>query len=396
MKRLATFLIAVCVFSCSSKRQGIVFWQFQRPDIMETLIDDFSKSHGIDVKMETLTWQSGFEKVVMAFSSGRIPDLLELGSTWIGKFAAEGMLEDLSDAVSDIKPHLMMWELATYKGRIYGIPWLVGSRVLFYNRDLFKRAGLDPLHPPQTWDDLIKCARAIDALGEDIYGFGLNAGERYILYKKFMPFAWSAGGRILNHDQSRCVINSPENLEALKFYVSLKPFSVLDRQDMIDEMFKQGRVGMMISGGWNLKRLPVDAPQLDFGIALVPRHKKGAHVSFAGAEILVIPKGSKKAQALELAKYLVEASKALEVAKKVKGVQPASMDALKHAYYKDHPMERLLLEQCMISRSPPASPHWIEIEEIINDRLEECLYGKISPSEALSKMESEINEIIAP
>ncbi|HEC82892.1 MAG TPA: extracellular solute-binding protein [Firmicutes bacterium] len=398
MRRLIWIgLLAVFLKCGSDETQSLVFWQFQRPDIMEPIIDEFERTHpGIDVKVETLTWQSGFEKIVMAFSSGDVPDLLELGSTWIGKFAAEGTLEDLSSLVEDMRADFMMWGLATFQGKTYGIPWLIGSRVLFYNRDLFRRGGLDPNEPPETWDDLLRCAREIDAVGEDIYGFGMNAGERYVLYKKFMPFAWSAGGQILSDDLTRCVIDSPQNLEALKFYLSLKPFSVLDRQDMIDEMFKQGRVGMMISGGWNLKRIPEDAPDLDFGVALVPRHASGQHISFAGAEILVIPRGSQKQKAFELARFLVRAENALKIASEVKGVQPASRKALYDPYYESHPMERILLEQCMSSKSPPTSPRWVEIEEIINARLEECLYGRLSPEEALSLMQDEISNLIAP
>jgi len=398
MRRLIWIGLLGVFLNCGSdETQSLVFWQFQRPDIMEPIIDEFERTHpGIDVKVETLTWQSGFEKIVMAFSSGDVPDLLELGSTWIGKFAAEGTLEDLSSLVEDMKPDFMMWDLATFQGKTYGIPWLIGSRVLFYNRDLFRRGGLDPNEPPETWDDLLKCARQIDAVGEDVYGFGMNAGERYVLYKKFMPFAWSAGGQILSDDLTRCVIDSPQNLEALKFYLSLKPFSVLDRQDMIDEMFKQGRVGMMISGGWNLKRIPEDAPDLDFGVALVPRHASGQHISFAGAEILVIPRGSQKQKAFELARFLVRAENALKIASEVKGVQPASRKALYDPYYESHPMERILLEQCMSSKSPPTSPRWVEIEEIINARLEECLYGRLSPEEALSLMQNEISNLIAP
>ena len=77
-------------------------------------------------------------------------------------------------------------------------------------------------------------------------------------------------------------------------------------------------------------------------------------------------------------------------------MQPASREALKHPYYDDHPMERLLLEQCETSLSPPPSPHWVEIEEAINTRLEECIYGNISPGEALRLMEADIITIIGP
>jgi multiple sugar transport system substrate-binding protein len=225
----------------------------------------------------------------------------------------------------------------------------------------------------------------------------MNAGERYVLYKKFMPFAWGNGGAILDEDLTASRLDSDANLEALRFYMSLKPYSVLERQDMIDQMFKQGKTGMMISGGWNLERIPEDAPDLDFGIGLMPKPDEGGfHASFAGAEILVIPKGGRMEPALKLALFLVGAEQAMRISSVIKGVQPASKQAVLDPYYGDHPMERLLLEQCRTSISPPPSPSWVEIEEVINSRLEQCLYGDLAPEDALALMHEEVNAIVTP
>jgi multiple sugar transport system substrate-binding protein len=398
LRRLLLISIAVIlVLSCSREESAdIVFWQFQRPDIMQDLIEDFeARNPSISVRFETLTWQSGYEKIVMAFSSGTVPDLLEVGSTWLPKFSEEGAIEDVTSMTADLADGLMMWDLATFGGRRLGLPWLIGTRVLFYNKTLFAGAGLSPDSPPVTWSQMLGAARAIHDPDRGIYGFGMNAGERYILYKKFMPFAWGNGGSILSEDMTTCLLDSPQNLEALEFYMELKGSSILERQDMIDEMFKQGKVGMMISGGWNLKRIPEDAPDVDFGVALIPKpDASGTHASFAGAEILVLPKGSRTEPAMRLARFLVEADQALRIAGELKGVQPASKEALEHPYYDEHPMERLLLRQCETSLPPPPSPFWVDIEEAINTRLEECLYGNVSPAEALSLMEEDVNAII--
>ena len=131
-------------------------------------------------------------------------------------------------------------------------------------------------------------------------------------------------------------------------------------------------------------------------MALIPRPDEGGfHASFAGAEILVFPRGARTEPALKLARFLVEAEQALKIASHTKGVQPASREALSHPYYDEHPMERLLLKQCETSISPPPVPGWVEMEEVINTRLEECLYGNISAAEALRLMQAEVEAIIA-
>jgi multiple sugar transport system substrate-binding protein len=394
---LLLVMALVAAISCSREDEAqVVFWQFQPPDIMEDLIKEFqAENPSIKVRFENLTWQSGYEKIVMAFASGKVPDLLELGSTWLPKFAAEGAILDVTDAIQDIQGELLMWELAQLGDRDFGVPWLIGSRVLFYNRQLFGASGLSPDRPPVTWSDLRQAARVINQPAKGIYGFGMNAGERYVLYKKFLPFAWGNGGTVLSQDGTSSELDSPQNLEALKFYLSLKPYSILERQDMIDDMFKQGRIGMMISGGWNLQRIPEDAPQLDFGVGLIPCPDQGGfHASFAGAEILVFPEGSRLEPAMKLARFLVSADQALRISSRVKGVQPASRKALEHPYYDDHPMEVLVLRQCETSLPPPATPLWVEIEEVINTRLEECLYGNLSPEEALRLMDEEVSAIL--
>jgi multiple sugar transport system substrate-binding protein len=401
MKRFLLILPLLClaaVLTCAREEEAdVVFWQFQSPDVMDGIIAEFqAQNPSIKVRYETLTWQSGYEKIIMAFASGETPDLLEVGSTWLPRFEDEGAILDVTDDTVDLASDLMMWDMATFAGRRFGIPWLIGSRVLFYNRALFIRAGLSPDRPPATWSDLREAARALNRPDYGIYGFGMNAGERYVLYKKFMPFAWGNGGEILSPDHTVCLLDSPANLEALEFYLSLKPYSVLERQDMIDDMFKQGNVGMMISGGWNLERIPEDAPDLDFGVALIPKPDTGGfHASFAGAEILVLPGDSRTEPALKLARFLVSAEQALKVSSHSKGVQPASREAMLDPYYEVHPMERLLLEQCETSLSPPPVAAWVDIEEVINTRLEQCLYDKISPAEALGLMQDEVNAIIA-
>jgi ABC-type glycerol-3-phosphate transport system substrate-binding protein len=97
---------------------------------------------------------------------------------------------------------------------------------------------------------------------------------------------------------------------------------------------------------------------------------------------------------MKLARFLVSAPQAMRIASEVKSVQPASRQALLDPYYSSRPMERLLLQQCEIAFPPPPSPFWQEIEEVVNTRLEECLYQKISPEQALALIESETNSIL--
>jgi multiple sugar transport system substrate-binding protein len=213
----------------------------------------------------------------------------------------------------------------------------------------------------------------------------MNAGERYVLYKKFMPFAWGNGGEVLSSDMLRSVFDSPENAEALRFYLSLRPHSLLEKQDVLDRSFVEGRIGMVLSGAWLLRTLAEEAPSLRHAAALVPRPDAGGrHASFAGAEVLVCLRGAKHPrEAFELARFLVAKENAVALARTVRSVQPAAVGAEEDSFYAAHPEDRVFVEQLRTAVAPPPHPRWAEIEDIVNESLEEAVHGARTPEDAL-------------
>ncbi|MEJ2722438.1 MAG: extracellular solute-binding protein [bacterium] len=401
MRALVPMLAVLMLGGCGAKEEQnrtIRFWQFWDTGVIDPLVREFENRHpGVTVEVEQLTWQSGLEKIQAAIASGTQPDLCELGSTWVPRFSYEGVLEDLTGVYTEVADSFLMWDSARWRGRVYALPWVQGSRVLFYNAELFARAGLDPDRPPETWKDLLDAARKIDSLSEDTDGFGLNLGERYVLYKKFMAFAWGNGGGILDPD-GNVIFDSPENLEALEFYRKLAEYSLKEKQEVLDHHFKSGRLGMQISGAWNLRNYAVEAPDLDYRVALVPKPSRdhGEHASFAGAEMLVIFKNSKrKEDALELARFLQRYQQAKSLCLEVKSVFPAAVGALDDPAFTGDPRVRVFVEQSLTSYTAPAYPGWIDMEDIINRSIEEVLYGRAEPKQALSAAAQSIREIVA-
>jgi multiple sugar transport system substrate-binding protein len=382
----------------SRKPETVVFWQFWPADVIEPILAAFEAEHpGVDVQMEQLTWQSGLEKITAALASGQVPDLCEVGSTWMPGFLQSGSLTDWSAGVADLVPTMRGWSLCSIGDAHYGVPWVMGTRALFYNKTLFARAGLDSTRPPETWAELAEAAEAIQKLGGGVHGYGVQAGERYVLFKKFMPFAWGNGGAILADDLASSVFDNPRNVEALQFYMSLRTSGMLDRQDVLDREFKEGRLGLQISGAWLFKSIPKDAPGLRYGVALVPRPdaERGTHASFAGGELLVSFQAAKKKQhALELARFLVRPEHALALAKAAKSVQPAFVGADTFAYYRENPNEAVMLQQFETAVPTPNHPAWVEMEAAIEDQVEEALYGRKSAAKAVADASAKITELL--
>jgi multiple sugar transport system substrate-binding protein len=376
-----------------------VFWQFFPAEQVQPLLDEFQKQNpDVTVQMEQLTWQSGLEKITAAVAGGTVPDLCELGSTWFPRFATQGALADWTDSTGAIESQFTLWELARSNGRTYGMPWMVGTRALFWNKTLFAHAGLDTNHAPSTWPELLEATRRVQALGNGVAGYGVNAGERYILFKKYMPYAWSNGGELLSADGKRAAFDSPANVEALELYLALAKHGRTDRQDQLDEAFLQGKLGAQISGAWLFRKIPTQAPDLAYGVALIPKPAAdhGTHASFAGGEILVSFSASKNPNgAFRLARFLASKEAALALAKANKAVQPAAVGAVDDPYYRERPNEAMMVEQLLLSRTTPNHPDWLDMEAAIEDEIEQALYGKKTPAAAVRAANARMNEILA-
>jgi len=259
------------------------------------------------------------------------------------------------------------------------MPWLVGTRALFYNKSLLARAGYDSTRPPETWSQLRDASESIQRLGGGVHGFGVQGGQRTVLFKKFMPFAWGNGGTILSDDLKTCTFDSPENREALDFYLSLREVGLVANQDTLDRAFKSGKLGFEIGGAWLLRSIPREAPGLHYGVALVPRpdEERGTHASFAGGEVLVtFQRSSHKAEALMLARFLVRPDNALALAMAAQNVQPAAVDADTFAYYREHPSAQMMIRQFETAVPTPNHPAWEDMEAAIEDEVNKALQGK--------------------
>ncbi len=377
----------------------VTFWQFWPAETVRPLIAAFEAANpGIRVEMQQLTWQSGLEKITAATAAGQPPDLCELGSTWFAKFAANGALADLTADTEAMRTGYLMWDACTYDGKVYALPWVTGTRVLFTNRELARAAGLDPDRPPQTWDELLAFARAVHRPRDQVYGYGLNAGERYIQFKKFMPFAWGNGGDVLSADHTRCTLAEAPVLEALDFYLRLKPYSLLEKQEVLDQAFKDGRLGAMISGAWLLKTIPRDAPALDFAVALVPRPAadRGISASFGGGELLVVfARSPHREAALKLAKFLAEAPQAMAIARAEQSVLPAAASAGSDSFFVENPKQAVFLEQLKTAVFPPNLEEWVEIEDVVDAAIEKAVFGKATPADALGDACRRIDELLS-
>ena len=190
--------------------------------------------------------------------------------------------------VSDYYPGVL--DIAKYNGEVYGLPWIAQPVVVFYNKDMFKAAGLAEPTPDWTWDDFMKDAKTLtlkDSSGKvSQWGFTANG------WPPPQMFVWQAGGDVISADYKTSPIDSPAAIEGWKFYLSLAynpalaPSSDTIKEQGFDSMFTAGKVAMFMGGATDDKDLK---PGLNVGVVSVPRNpttKSNTTFAWVGATFM--------------------------------------------------------------------------------------------------------------
>jgi len=399
-KKFVVLLIAIAMIATvGTAKTKLVLWQFMmNDDTGKQVVEAFEAANpDIEVEFVQLSWANGFDKIVTAFAAGSAPDVLELGNTWISNFADSGVLTN-TNAVEDTHKDIVGWNSASYKGDSWGVPWLLGTRAMFYNLDLFEKAGLDPANPPATWKETLEAAEKISALGEDIYGFGLPSGEPYSAWQEwFLPAVWGNEGKVISVDQTTALFNSKEVVESAEFYQDLSEYSIMTKQNDLMEAFGNGKVGMVVSGAHQISALLTSYPETQFLVTFVPKPAEdhGFHASFAGGEILTIPSSSKhQEEALKLIEYLVDPEVAMIVTKGYPAVFPSNITAAEDPWFFDHPLEYTFFEQNATAVPVPPTPKWDDIQAKVTEAVEALILDGANVKETLDKYNSQIQDIL--
>ena len=143
--------------------------------VLQGLAEKYNASHADKVNITLITAEQMVPKLGAAIAGGAAPDGAVLDLIYLPTFAANDSLEDISDFVKSLPyadalspSHV---RLATYEGKIYGVPALPDASIIAYNTDLFQKAGLDPAKAPASLEEISEFAGKIHALGDETYGF---------------------------------------------------------------------------------------------------------------------------------------------------------------------------------------------------------------------------------
>ncbi|HXG44567.1 MAG TPA: sugar ABC transporter substrate-binding protein [Gemmatimonadales bacterium] len=390
---------ALWLLGCAPADPGVVrFWAFGREgEVVQELVRDFERENpGVRVKVQQIPWTAAHEKLLTAHVGRASPDLAQLGNTWIPEMVTLGALEPLPPLPdSSYFPGILATNLVD--GRLYGVPWYVDTRVLFYRKDLLARAGYHAM--PETWAEWREAMAAIRRLG----------GERH--YAIFLPLNEWPPAVILGLQQGSPLVTregfgafrDSSFARAFDFLLSLyrdglaPPVSNTEIANLYQE-FARGTFAMYITGPWNLgefrRRLPPDL-QDAWGTAPLPGPTGPASgLSLAGGSSLVLYRSSRhKEAALRLIAFLSRPDQQLRFYR-LTGDLPARREAWDSAPLTTDREVHAFRVQLTRAVPTPMIPEWEQVTAKLMDQTEAAVRGGKTAAAALAALDAQVNRLL--
>jgi multiple sugar transport system substrate-binding protein len=313
----ATIALAIALGGCrdANAPTTLRLWAMGREgELVTQLIPDFEREHpDIRVTVQQVPWTAAHEKLLTAYVGDATPDLAQLGNTWLPELAALDALAPLDAEIArsqvvrppDYFPGI--WETNEIDGTVYGVPWYVDTRLLFYRPDLLAAAGFAT--PPVSWAAWLNAMRAIKRqVGPARFAVLLPLDE----YDQLLSFALQEDDPLLREHGRFGNFRSAGFRRALAFYLQIfiEQLAPVTTQIQVpnpwDELAR-GYFSFFLHGPWSIeefkRRLPASQQSL-WATAILPG-PRGPGAGLAGGSSLVIfRRSAHPREAWQLIEYL--------------------------------------------------------------------------------------------
>lgn len=400
-------LVSLSLFA----KTELVFWHgIESPDsiaILEGKIKEFEKKNpNITVKAQSYGAADQVNgKIMTAVAGNKAPDLMWWAPAYTGQLAKTGKLVKVQDMIkadksfnkSDIYQGL--WDVSTYNGEIWTVPFAANNLGLYYNKKHFKEAGIDP-KSIKTWDDLLAASKKLTKSGR--MGFQVPLGNNEWTVWTWQTLLWQAGGNFLSANSKKAEFNSKAGVNALQFWNDLvykekvASFSEPDTGYKTDD-FLAGRVSMMINGPWNYGVLEdARATGFEYGVIMLPKagkyaiDGKGKNATNIGGENLFLFKSNseKEKASWAFSKFIMSADFQVDWAMKT-GYLPVSKSAAGNAKYKEflskNEFIKIYSDQMQYGKARPSIPEYVKISDYLGKEIEKALYNKQDAKTSLDR-----------
>lgn len=406
--RLAALVLPLALGACGSARDGRVtlhFWAIGREaEVAPALLADFERLHpGVHVEVQALPLTAAHEKLLTAFAGDALPDVGQLGNTWLPELATLGALEplqarvDASPVIDDDDYFQGIWDTNVMDGRLYGVPWYIDTRLLFYRTDLLAAAGFDA--PPRDWAEWSRQLAAVKQHAKPgDYAILLPLNE----FELLVNLGVQQGDPLLRDDATRGSFESAGFRRAFAYYVDMyrngwaPPMSDTQISNVWDE-FANGFYSFYVTGPWNVgefkRRLPAGV-QDAWMTAPLPG-PDGAGAAIGGGSSLVMFRSSRhKEEVWQLIEFLSRTEQQQRL-HELCGDLPPRRSAWQGAALAGDPYTKAFRDQLERVVAAPKVPEWERIAQEVRYAAERTVRGGQTIDASLADLDARVDAILA-
>lgn len=405
-RRVALLLFAMLWFwSCESGQSDkteLVFWAMgaEGEHVMKLVPQFEAENPGIHVTVQSIPWGAAYEKLLTAYAGQATPDVCQLGNTWVPQFAMLDAILPLDSLITTsriVQPEAYfegVWKTNVVNSKVYGVPWYVDTRLLFYRSDIFENAGY--AHPPQTWEEWIDISRKISNLDKQKYAvfFSLIFNDWQVPVILIM----SNGGSILKENNCYGAFDDPKTVAALSYYIDFfrngfAPRTMTEFAN-IYQGFENGDFAMTITGPWNVNEIRRRSPGLAGKWSTAPMPEKVHSNSVAGGASLVVFRTTEHPEAAwKFVEFLSGKETQIEFFN-ITSDLPAVRSAWESPQLQNDPEIRAFFEQLNTVQPTPPIAEWEQIAVKIQEYLEKVIYEQVTLEVAIQQLNREVDRIL--
>jgi sn-glycerol 3-phosphate transport system substrate-binding protein len=385
------------------------------PKIIDGYVADFEKDNpGVTIKaIYAGTYQDTLVKALTAFKSGEPPDIAVLLSTDMFTLIDEDAIAPFDDLLKtdadktwlkSFYPAFM--ENSQTGDKTWGIPFQRSTIVMFWNKDAFKAAGLDPDKAPDTWDELVADGTKLtqrDASG-NVSQWAVEIPSTAFTYWLFQGLTTANNVRLMNAAGTQTAFDKPGVIDALQFWVDLSRKDKIQPTDTIEwgttpKDFFEKKTAIIWTSTGNLTNVRKNAP-FPFGVAMLPAHQ-GRGSPTGGGNFYFFKKMSddERAAAFKFVKWMTKPERAADwgIQTGYVAVRPDAWDtdAMKK-YVADFPAAAVARDQLKYAVAELSTHDNQRVTKALNDGIQAALTGTKTPEQAMKDAQAEAVRILRP
>jgi sn-glycerol 3-phosphate transport system substrate-binding protein len=378
-------------------------------EVIDGMINDFQKANP-EIKVKAVysgNYDETRVRAVSAIKGGQPPQISVLGALDTYDLIDQNLIEPFDKIATSAEDrawlqsfYLALMANGNINGHVWGIPFQRSTIVMFYNKDMFRAAGLNPDAPPKTWKELVATASKLTT--KDRYGVMVpSTGYAYWL---FQAFAIQNGVQLMSKDGTQVYFNSPAAIEALEFWRALSEIHHVSPAGAVEwgtlrQAFLQGQTAMMWHTTGNLTAVKKEA-KFDFGVAMLPANKQPG--SPVGGGNFYLFKGSTPAQqaaSVTFVRWMTAPERAAQwsIATGYVGTSGAAYNtpALRD-YSKSFPQALVARDQLAVAVPELSTEQGARVREALSNAVQAALTGSKTPKQALDEAQATAERLLKP